>query len=125
MIKVQQFFMKYKRYILLINTVLLLFAEVSKLLLHMDIPYQVLMFIVGTIGVIPIALTAISSLRVRLVSIDVLVSLAVIGAFMTEPLRKKTSISSILVKRFLLKPVIKFQWTVRLFPASVTLMRQA
>ena len=81
MIKVQQFFMKYKRYILLINTVLLLFAEVSKLLLHMDIPYQVLMFIVGTIGVIPIALTAISSLRVRLVSIDVLVSLAVIGAF--------------------------------------------
>lgn len=81
MIKVQQFFMKYKRYILLINTVLLLFAEVSKLLLHMDIPYQVLTFIVGTIGVIPIALTAISSLRVRLVSIDVLVSLAVIGAF--------------------------------------------
>ncbi len=82
MIKVQQFFMKYKRYILLINTVLLLFAEVSKLLLHMDIPYQVLMFIVGTIGVIPIALTAISSLRVRLVSIDVLVSFAVIGAFL-------------------------------------------
>ena len=45
MIKVQQFFMKYKRYILLINTVLLLFAEVSKLLLHMDIPYQVLMLL--------------------------------------------------------------------------------
>ena len=92
MIKVQQFFMKYKRYILLINTVLLLFAEVSKLLLHMDIPYQVLMFIVGTIGVIPIALTASSSLRVRLVSIDVLVSLAVIGAFIGRDNSKENAV---------------------------------
>ena len=33
MIKVQQFFMKYKRYILLINTVLLLFAEVGRIII--------------------------------------------------------------------------------------------
>ena len=39
------------------------------------------MLIVGIVGVLPIALTAISSLRVKLISIDVLVSLAVIGAF--------------------------------------------
>lgn len=38
------------------------------------------MLIVGIIGLIPILLTAISSLKVKLVSIDVLVSLAVIGA---------------------------------------------
>mgnify|MGYP002351453332 CR=1 FL=1 len=39
------------------------------------------MLIVGIVGVLPIVLTAISSLRVKLISIDVLVSLAVIGAF--------------------------------------------
>ena len=38
------------------------------------------MLVVGVIGLIPILLTAISSLKVKLVSIDVLVSLAVIGA---------------------------------------------
>ncbi|KRM06661.1 hypothetical protein FC59_GL001575 [Lactobacillus kitasatonis DSM 16761 = JCM 1039] len=39
------------------------------------------MAIAGVVGVIPIILTAVSSLKVKLISIDVLVSLAVIGAF--------------------------------------------
>ena len=39
------------------------------------------MLVVGIIGVIPIVLTAISSIKVKLISIDVLVSLAVLGAF--------------------------------------------
>ena len=81
MIKLQQFFMRYKKQLLLVNTILLLLAEGSKWLLHMDLPYQTLMLIVGIVGVLPIALTAISSLRIKLISIDVLVSLAVIGAF--------------------------------------------
>ena len=81
MIKLQQFFMRYKKQLLLVNTILLLLAEGSKWLLHMNLPYQALMLIVGIVGVLPIALTAISSLRVKLISIDVLVSLAVIGAF--------------------------------------------
>ena len=81
MIKLQQFFMRYKKQLLLVNTILLLLAEGSKWLLHINLPYQALMLIVGIVGVLPIALTAISSLRVKLISIDVLVSLAVIGAF--------------------------------------------
>lgn len=81
MIKLQQFFMRYKKQLLLVNTILLLLAEGSKWLLHMNLPYQALMLIVGIVGVLPIALTAILSLRVKLISIDVLVSLAVIGAF--------------------------------------------
>ena len=81
MIKLQQFFMRYKKQLLLVNTILLLLAEGSKWLLHMNLPYQALMLIVGIVGVLPIALTAISSLRVKLIPIDVLVSLAVIGAF--------------------------------------------
>lgn len=81
MIKTQRFFTKYKRQILLVITILLLLAEISKWLLKLDLPYQILMAIAGVIGVIPILLTAISSLKVKLISIDVLVSLAVIGAF--------------------------------------------
>lgn len=81
MIKVQRFFIKYKKQILLLNTILLLFAEGSKWLLHLNLPYQLLMLVVGIIEVIPIVLTAISSIKVKLISIDVLVSLAVLGAF--------------------------------------------
>lgn len=81
MIKVQRFFIKYKKQILLLNTILLLLAEGSKWLSHLNLPYQLLMLVVGIIGVIPIVLTAISSIKVKLISIDVLVSLAVLGAF--------------------------------------------
>ena len=43
MIKLQQFFMRYKKQLLLVNTILLLLAEGSKWLLHMNLPYQTLM----------------------------------------------------------------------------------
>lgn len=81
MIKTQRFFTKYKKQILVVITLLLLLAEIFKWVFKLSLPYQILMAIAGVIGVIPIALTAISSLRVKLISIDVLVSLAVIGAF--------------------------------------------
>lgn len=80
MIKVQQFFIKYQRIILTINTIMILLAEAFKWLFHINIAYQILMLVIGSIGLIPILMTAISSLKVKLVSVDVLVSLAVIGA---------------------------------------------
>lgn len=80
MVKIQQFFVKHQKIILALNTVLILLAEAAKWLFHINAAYQILMLVVGVIGLIPILLTAISSLKVKLVSIDVLVSLAVIGA---------------------------------------------
>ena len=80
MVKIQQFFVKHQKIILSLNTVLILLAEAAKWLFHINAAYQVLMLVVGVIGLIPILLTAISSLKVKLVSIDVLVSLAVVGA---------------------------------------------
>ena len=62
MIKLQQFFMSYKKQLLLVNTILLLLAEGSKWLLHMNLPYQALWLFVGVVGVVPLALAAISSL---------------------------------------------------------------
>lgn len=81
MVKVQRFFIKYKKQVLITITILLILAEVFKWAFKLILPYQILMAIAGVVGVIPIILTAVSSLKVKLISIDVLVSLAVIGAF--------------------------------------------
>lgn len=81
MVKVQRFFIKYKKQVLITITILLILAEVFKWAFKLILPYQILMAIAGVVSVIPIILTAVSSLKVKLVSIDVLVSLAVIGAF--------------------------------------------
>lgn len=81
MVKIQQFFTKYRRSIVVVTTVMLVLAEAVRFGAHSLLAYQVIMAIAGIIGLIPILLTAISSLEVRLISIDVLVSIAVIGAF--------------------------------------------
>lgn len=81
MVKIQQFFTKYRRQLVVLTTVLLVLAELAHFGGHNLLAYQVIMAIAGIIGLAPILLTAISSLQVRLISIDVLVSIAVIGAF--------------------------------------------
>lgn len=81
MVKIQQFFSKYRRVIVVLTTVLLLVAEAARFGTHSLVAYQVTMALAGIIGLAPILLTALSSLQVHLVSIDVLVSIAVLGAF--------------------------------------------
>ncbi|WP_283584343.1 heavy metal translocating P-type ATPase [Limosilactobacillus difficilis] len=81
MVKAQQFFIKNRRTVVAVMAALLLLAEVGRFAGHSMVAYQIFMAIAGLIGLIPILLTAISSLEIRLISIDVLVSLAVIGAF--------------------------------------------
>ena len=81
MVKIQQFFTKHRRALVTLMTILLVLAEVARWLGRLTVAYRVIMALTGFIGLLPILLTAISSLQVRLVSIDVLVSIAVIGAF--------------------------------------------
>lgn len=81
MVKIQLFFTKNRRSITMAMTALLLLAEIARFVGHSLVIYQVFMAIAGIIGLVPILLTAISSLEVCLISIDVLVSIAVIGAF--------------------------------------------
>lgn len=81
MVKIQLFFTKNRRSITMAMTTLLLLAEIARFVGHGLVIYQAFMAIAGIIGLVPILLTAISSLEVRLISIDVLVSIAVIGAF--------------------------------------------
>lgn len=81
MVKIQQFFTKYRHSIVVVTTVMLVLAEAARFGVHSLLAYQAIMAVAGLIGLAPILLTAISSLEVRLISIDVLVSIAVIGAF--------------------------------------------
>nr|WP_220477014.1 heavy metal translocating P-type ATPase [Limosilactobacillus rudii] len=63
------------------TTFLLLTAEFFHFVMPIPLGYQLIMAAVGIIGIIPILLTAISSLQIKAISIDVLVTIAVIGAF--------------------------------------------
>lgn len=81
MVKIQNIFNRQRKQLVIITTILLLIAEVFKFLLRLTCSYQLIMAIIGIVLVIPIILTAISSLQVKLISIDVLVGLAVIRAF--------------------------------------------
>ena len=81
MVKVQRFLTEQRQALVIGLTVLLILAEAFRFISSNNLMYQILMATAGVIGLLPILFTAISSLEVRLISIDVLVSIAVIGAF--------------------------------------------
>lgn len=76
----QRLILKNKRPITLISAILVSGAYTSHYLLHQEPAAQVMMLIASVIGVLPIALQAYQALRVKVVSIDVLVTIAVVGA---------------------------------------------
>lgn len=80
MVKVQRFLTEQRQALVIGLTVLLILAEAFRFISSNNLMYQILMAIAGVIGLLPILFTAVSSLEVRLISIDVLVSIAVIGA---------------------------------------------
>lgn len=76
-----RFILSKKNHITLISGILIAFAYFSEFVLKNEILFKWPMIIASVIGVIPIALQAFSALKVKVVSIDVLVTIAVIGAF--------------------------------------------
>jgi len=76
----QRLILRNKRPITLISAILVSGAYTSHYLLHQEPAAQVMMLIASVIGVLPIALQAYQALRVKVVSIDVLVTIAVVGA---------------------------------------------
>lgn len=73
-----------KNKITLISGLLILSAFLSKWLLSADSYFQVALMIAGIIGVLPIAIQAFQALKVKVISIDLLVTLAVTGAFVIK-----------------------------------------
>ncbi|WP_270598595.1 heavy metal translocating P-type ATPase [Enterococcus asini] len=77
----QKQIMSHKNQIALVNGILVVVGFGAHFLLHNE-PLEVVAFVLASIlGVLPIALQAYQALRVRVVSIDLLVTIAVIGAF--------------------------------------------
>lgn len=80
-----RFITKYKNIFALINGLLLIFAGIFKLSnLYAGTKWSLI--IAGIVGVVPIGMQAISALKIKVISIDVLVTIAVIGALLiNEP----------------------------------------
>ncbi|QXN86234.1 heavy metal translocating P-type ATPase [Tetragenococcus halophilus] len=80
--KLQQWIMQHKNHLTLINGLLILLAGVSKFLFTWIFGYQLAMLIASVIGMLPIFLQAYQALRVKVISIDLLVSVAILGALL-------------------------------------------
>lgn len=79
--KFQLFLTKHTNQITLVTGILIVLRMLSKYLLQFTLGYQVILAVASIIAVIPIAVRAWSALRNKVFSIELLVSIAVIGAF--------------------------------------------
>lgn len=79
--KLQQFLTKHTNQITLITGILIALGFLSKYALNYTFGYQVILAVASIIAVVPIAVRAWSALINKVFSIELLVSIAVIGAF--------------------------------------------
>lgn len=80
----QRFIFSKKNQITLISGILIVIAFISKFTFSQPVIFNVALIIASILGVAPIALQAYQALKVKVVSIDVLVTIAVIGAFLIQ-----------------------------------------
>lgn len=78
----QRHILRNKNKIMVVSGILIASAFLSKWFLSNMLIFEVALIIASIIGVLPIAIQAYQALRVKVVSIDVLVTIAVIGAFL-------------------------------------------
>lgn len=74
--------MQHKNHLAFITGLLIIFASIAKFIFTWSLGYQMALIVASIIGVLPIALQAYQALRVRVLSIDLLVTIAVFGAFL-------------------------------------------
>ena len=79
-----RFIFKHKNNISFLSGVLIVLAFINKFIFKNEFMFNFFLIIASIIGVIPIVLQAYSALKVKVVSIDLLVSVAVIGAFLIK-----------------------------------------
>ncbi len=82
--KFQRFVLGHKNQITLISGILILIGLFGGFVLHNELIYNITFITASIIGVLPIAIQAYQALKVKVISIDVLVTIAVIGAFIIQ-----------------------------------------
>src|SRR5699024_2770213 len=80
----QRFILSKKNQITVISGILIILAFVAKMGFQNTEIFNISLIIASILGVLPIALQAIGALKVKVVSIDVLVTIAVAGAFFIQ-----------------------------------------
>jgi len=80
----QRYILKRKNLITLFSGILIVTAFISRWAAGNEVLFTWLLIIASILGVAPIAIQAYQALRVKVVSIDLLVTIAVIGAFIIE-----------------------------------------
>ena len=73
-----------KKPITFVSGVLIIAAFVNHFFIHIQNISEIILIIASIIGIAPIAIQAYQALRVKVVSIDVLVTIAVIGALIIK-----------------------------------------
>lgn len=80
----QRYILKRKNLITLVSGILIATAFISRWLAENEMLFTWLLIIASLLGAAPIAIQAYQALRVKVVSIDLLVTIAVIGAFLIQ-----------------------------------------
>lgn len=79
--RIQRYILKSKNKITAVSFLLILSGLILKYLSSYQLSSEILLIIASIIGIAPIAIQAYQAIRVKVVSIDLLVTIAVIGAF--------------------------------------------
>lgn len=79
--KFQLWLIRKQKFILLITTLLIAIALIAKYSFKMALSYNLAMAVAAIIAIVPIAIDAYQSLRFKIISIELLVTIAVVGAF--------------------------------------------
>lgn len=80
----QQIILKHKNHIMVINGLLIITGFIAHFIFTNTIIFDSALIIASILGVLPIAIQAFQAMKVKVVSIDVLVTIAVIGAFFIQ-----------------------------------------
>ncbi len=88
-----RFVLKYKNSITFLNGILIAIGILNHFILQLPYVTGWTFIITSVIGIIPIAMQAFASLKVKVVSIDVLVTIAVVGAFVIKNYEESAIVS--------------------------------
>ena len=80
----QQTILKHKNHITVISGLLIIIGFIAHFIFSNMVIFNSAFIIASILGVIPIAIQAYQAMKVKVVSIDVLVTIAVIGAFFIQ-----------------------------------------
>lgn len=89
----KRFVFNNKDKITFVSGTLILFAFISKFLLKSDITFEISMLIASIIGILPILIQAVEALKIKVISIDLLVTIAVIGAMIIKNYEESAIVS--------------------------------